>query len=95
LFAQPLGSITPIRKQLFEYERIYVKAGESVNLDFSVSALNFVLAAQNGDLVSAPSNFTLSFDDGSDSTAPSSALEITGSEQVLVEKFPSSAAGAV
>jgi beta-glucosidase-like glycosyl hydrolase len=89
------GSITPIRKQLFEYERIHVKAGESVSMVFSVSALNFVLAAQNGDLVSAPSNFTLNFDDGSDSAALSSVLEITGSDQVLVEKFPSAAAGTV
>jgi beta-glucosidase len=90
--ADSATSVTPIRKQLFEYERVHVTAGEKALVRFKISPLNFVLSAANGDLVSAPAKFTLSFDDGSgaSSGAISAALEITGSSAVVVEKFPTS-----
>ena len=79
---------TPVRKQLFEYERVHVKAGSLRTVVFNVSALSFVLAAPNGDLVSAPGTYELSFDDGSGAAAAEATLKITGTEPVLVEAFP-------
>ena len=43
-----------------------------------------------GDLMSAPTELDLSFDDGSNSSPVTSSLTITGSHTVLIEKFPRS-----
>jgi beta-glucosidase len=87
------GTITPIRKQLFDYERVaQVKAGPfskvGATVVFEVSALSFVLVAANGDLVSAPATYEVSIDDGSGGVALTERVTVTGARPVLVEPFP-------
>ena len=57
------SKLTPIRKQLFEFERLFVPAGASREATFEVSALSFVVARADGDLVSTPMDLLLQFDD--------------------------------
>lgn len=71
---------------------MHVKAGGSTEVEFSVSALALVFAAPNGDLVSSPGEYTLTFDDGSGEEEPhgsvSTSLTVTGARAAVLEKFP-------
>ena len=81
--------LTPIRKQLFEYERVHVAAGETAAVAFEVSALNLVLASSNGDLVSMPATYELLFKTGDVSEGSlTENVTITGALPVVVMPFP-------
>eukprot|EP00656_Telonema_subtile_P020199 TRINITY_DN21355_c0_g1_i4.p1 TRINITY_DN21355_c0_g1~~TRINITY_DN21355_c0_g1_i4.p1 ORF type:complete len:380 (-),score=49.07 TRINITY_DN21355_c0_g1_i4:315-1454(-) len=86
-------SLTPVRKQLFEYERVHVAPGQVQTVAISVSTANLVITGANGDLMVKPATYRLSFDDGSGTNVVESLLEIVG-EPVLVEAFPTMVAGA-
>lgn len=86
----PLAVRTPVRRQLFDYTRVRVAKGVSLEVSFTISTLSLVFAAPNGDLVSSPGAFKLVFDDGSGEASGTvgAVVNITGQEAVVMEAFP-------
>eukprot|EP00435_Cladocopium_sp_Y103_P034622 s2698_g9.t1 len=75
------------QKSLFDFARAKnIKAGSKAHVNFTVSQNSFLLATAEGDLVRAPGDYLLTFEDGAGEIL-SLQLQIQG-PQVLVEPFP-------
>jgi len=74
-------------KQLVNFERVHLNAGQSTTLSFPVfgAQLNLV-DPPTGDVISTPGNFDYIFSNGVDQVITLSAT-LTGN-QVVLEKFP-------
>lgn len=81
---------TPVRQQLFDYQRVHVAEGAVVEVSFTISMLSLIFVAPNGDLVSSPGAFKLVFDDGSGdaSSSVNVSVKIVGADAVILDAFP-------
>lgn len=87
-FYEPIGAATPLRRQMFDFQKVGLAVGESTQLTFSFSPVTFQMAnPSNGDLVVFAGTYRLTFTDGVGQTVVAT-LNLTGKD-VLVEPFPS------
>jgi len=73
-------------KQLIDFQRVHVKAGESTTVTFTVPRAALAVTDADGNLVSAPGLYTLMFTNGVDQTETHD-LTLIGEEQT-VEPYP-------
>ena len=75
--------------QLFDFQRVHVRSGESKVVQFTLSSVQFRTADRsNGDLVVIPGHYSLKFTDGGMGEVTAS-VTLAGSDRYVVEKFPS------
>lgn len=75
------------QKSLFDFARAKnIAAGSEAHVNFTISQNSFLLATAEGDLVRAPGDYLLTFEDGAGEIL-SLQLQIQG-PQVVVEPFP-------
>ena len=75
--------------QLFDFQRVYVRSGESHVVRFTLSSAQFRSADRsNGDLVVIPGLYKLKFTDGGAGEVTAS-VTVAGAGRYVVEKFPS------
>jgi hypothetical protein len=76
----------PLLKQLFGFERVHLKPGQSMVLSFSMNYDTFKQTEKNGDIISLPGTFKIMFTNGVDQTLQT-YVDIVGDVRVL-EKYP-------
>jgi len=74
------------QRQLFDFQRLSLSPGESSTIQFNVPSSSLALADSEGNLVSAPGEYTLLFTNGVD-VSMQQRLQLHGLEQVI-EAFP-------
>ena len=75
------------RKSLFDFQRLSdIRPGATVEVTFTLTEETILLATADGDLVKAPGDYLLTFEDGSGEHLKTE-LRIPG-RQRIVEPFP-------
>ena len=77
----PLLADNPLIKQLFGFERVHLKAGQSTTVNFSVSPSQLSLV-KGGDRVISPGDYTLEFTNGVHESV-THRVALTGSERLV------------
>lgn len=73
-------------KSLFDFKRVTVAAGHQTTVSFVVTQDTIILATADGDLVRAPGDYKLTFENGVGQVL-NAELQLTGN-QVVVDPFP-------
>jgi beta-glucosidase-like glycosyl hydrolase len=79
---------TPVKRQMFDFQRLSLAAGGKATAAFSVDALSLQMAdPATGALVSSPGSYVLTFGNGNDAWL-SLNVRVTGDAAVVIEPFP-------
>ena len=83
-----LSVSTPVKQQMFDFQRVSLANGAKRTVAFSVTALSLQMAdRRTGDLVSVPGLYTISFTNGVDLKL-SLNVTVKGDKAVVIEPFP-------
>ena len=93
LYWAPTASVTyenpgpAFIKKLAAFERVSVAVGETTDVPFKISTKDLYLTDADGNLVSAPGEYALSFEDGSGAQLATKVV-VGGQRAKVVEAFP-------
>lgn len=90
-FFEPKNGASPLKRQMFDFEKIRLEPNQSMEISFNLTAASVTMARPaDGDLCIFPGQYQLVYTNGVNQTL-TTPLTLTGST-VVVEKFPIGAA---